>query len=70
MSKAPAVTAIVCATLLGAAVAGPTHAQTTHAGVPRRGKEARAVRIDGAPVLDGRLDDPAWRQASFFSARG
>ncbi len=24
---------------------------------------ARAVRVDEGPVIDGRLDDPVWRQA-------
>lgn len=28
---------------------------------------ARAVRVDAAPVIDGRLDDPAWAQAPAIS---
>ncbi|HXV86265.1 MAG TPA: DUF5916 domain-containing protein, partial [Gemmatimonadales bacterium] len=54
--------------LLAAGVTSPLAAQLAAERAARPPlKEARAVRVDRAPVVDGRLDDPAWRTARFFS---
>ena len=44
-----------CAIFLGAAPQRP------------EGKVARAVRVEGAPTLDGNLNEPLWRQAPVIS---
>ena len=35
--------------------------------IPLEGKAVAAVRTGGKPVLDGKTDDPAWKDAAVFS---
>ncbi|HEX9579566.1 MAG TPA: DUF5916 domain-containing protein [Gemmatimonadales bacterium] len=53
-------------TLVVTGLVGPARAQSAGAPVGPV-KEARAARVEQAPVVDGRLDDTAWQTARFFS---
>ena len=56
--------------LLAALLVGVSSAlaQSTDGTGPRPRKEAVAARVEAyAPAVDGRLDDPAWQSARFFS---
>jgi len=63
--KLPLLVSAVVAALLGASPSlGQDDAIEEQRVEPKR---FRAVRVDSAPVLDGRLDDPVWQQAEIVT---
>jgi len=50
-----------------AGLPGVVDAQEAEARDPRGPKQARAVRVDTRPVIDGRLDEAVWQQADVIT---
>ena len=57
---------LLCATLALAQTSQETTASSSLPLPPEKTQPVRVARFDHAPVIDGRLDDEAWKQAAVF----